>query len=113
MPNEMLKYVWTDTPSPGLEWQRMSDTERHARVMDVLHAWPADLNGAVVIVEAKTDGEIIVELVKPLPASERGTLLLNLEEFLKERIDQGLVVWLRPLGDRNSLRNLRGVEVKS
>ena len=41
----------------------------------------------------------------PLPA--------DLEAFLKESIDPGLVVWLEPLGDRSSLRNLRGIEVKS
>jgi hypothetical protein len=36
-----------------------------------------------------------------------------LEDYLKESIDAGLVVWLEPFGDRNSLRNLRGIEVKS
>jgi len=47
-----------------------------------------------------------------LPASERGPFLLDLEDYLRE-IDQALVVWLQPLGDRNSLRNLRGIEVKT
>jgi hypothetical protein len=32
---------------------------------------------------------------------------------LKAHIDDALTVWLEPLGDRNSLRNLRGIEVKS
>ena len=44
---------------------------------------------------------------------KRGPLLLDFEVFLKEAIDPGLVVWLEPLGDRNSLRNLRGIEVKA
>lgn len=55
---------------------------------------------------------MIVGLRVPVPADKRGTLLLDLEASLKESIDPGLVVWLEPLGDRSSLRNLRGIEVK-
>lgn len=67
----------------------------------------------LMIMEAKKDGQVIVSLLESLPADKRGTLLLNLEAFLKESIDPGLVVWLEPLGDRNSLRNLRGIEVRA
>jgi hypothetical protein len=61
----------------------------------------------------KQDGQIIVKLLETVSADKRGTLLLNLEDYLKESIDAGLVLWLEPFGDRNSLRNLRGIEVKS
>ena len=37
----------------------------------------------------------------------------KLEKKLKEHIDQGLSVWLEPIGDKSKLRKLRGVEVKS
>ncbi len=113
MSNEILKYAYVNTPSPGFKWRQLSDTERRALVADALRAGIAALNDTVVIVAAKEDGQIIVNLVKPMPASKRGTLLLDLEAFLKEAIDRGLVVWLESLGDRNSLRNLRGIEVKS
>ncbi len=66
-----------------------------------------------MIVEAKTDGQVIVKLPEPVPADKRGTLLLDLEEFLKKSIDPGLVVWHESFSDRSSLRNLRGIEVKS
>ena len=46
-----------------------------------------------------------------MDASERGTLLLNLEAILKKEIDDGISIWHIPLGDKNSLRNLRGIEV--
>jgi hypothetical protein len=108
-----LRYAQTDTSSPGLEWRRLSDAGRHARVIDTLKTGTADVNAAVLIAAAKEDGQIIVNLVEPLSASKRGQLLLDLEAFLKEAIDPGLAVWLEPLGDRNSLRNLRGIEVKS
>lgn len=108
-----LKYAQTNTPSPGLAWRQLSDAERLTLVMNALHAGTATLNGIVVIAAAKQDGQIIVNLVKPMPASKRGPLLLDLEAFLKDAIDPSLVVWLEPLGDRNSLRNLRGIEVKA
>ncbi len=113
MISELFKYAYADTPSPSLEWRQLSDAERHARVMDVLRAGTVALKNAVVIVAAKEDGQIIVNLAESMSAGKRGTLLLDLEAFLKEAIDPGLVVWLTSLGDRNSLRNLRGIEVRS
>lgn len=108
-----LKYAQTNTPSPNQEWRRLSDAERRARVIDALKTGMATVNGAVIIAAAKEDGQIIVNLAEPLSAGKRGQLLLDLEEFLKKTIDPGLAVWLEPLGDRNSLRNLRGIEVKA
>ena len=113
MPNEMLRYAYSNTPSPSLEWRQLSDTERRASIINALNAGTTALNGIIVIIAAKKDGQIIVNLAESVPVSKRGTLLLDLEEFLKEEIDPGLVVWLESLGDRNSLRNLRGIEVKS
>ena len=108
-----LEYAKAATPSPSLKWRQLSDAERLVRVMNTLSAGTADFNDMVVITAAKEDGQIIVNLVEPMPASKRGPFLLDLEAFLKEAIDPSLVVWLEPLGDRNSLRNLRGIEVKT
>lgn len=108
-----LKYAKMDTPSPSPVWQKLSDAERHARVMSALKNGPTALNSTVVIAAAKDDGQVVVNLTESLSASKRGQLLLDLEDFLKKEIDPGLAVWLEPLGDRNSLRNLRGIEVKS
>ena len=108
-----LAYAEMDTPTPGPAWLKLSDAERLALVTKTLHSAPAALDGNVVIAAANQDGQILVSLVKSLPAGKRGTLLLDLEESLKASIDPSLVVWLEPLGDRNSLRNLRGIEVKA
>ncbi len=119
MSHELFRFASVDTPSPGLEWRRLSDIERHTRVTDVctrftdvLCARSALLDG-VVIVAAKEDGQIIVNFSRPISAAERGTLLLDFEVFLKKTIDPGLVVWMAPIGDLNTLRHFRGVEVKS
>ena len=108
-----LMYAQVNTPSPSLAWQQLSDAERLALVTNALNAGTAALNDNVIFAAAKQDGQIIVSLVKSMPANKRGPLLLDLEALLKKAIDQGLVVWLEPLGDRNSLRNLRGIEVKA
>jgi hypothetical protein len=43
----------------------------------------------------------------------RGAFLLDLELLLKENIDSGVFIWCEPIGDKNSLRNLRGIEIVS
>lgn len=108
-----FKDAQTNTPTPGLAWQQLSDAERLALVVDTLHTGMASLNSIVSVAAAKQDGQIIVNLLEPLPANKRGTLLLDLEEFLKNTIEPGLTVWLEPLGDKSSLRNLRGIEVRA
>lgn len=108
-----LCYANTETPTPGRAWCQLSDDERLALVNSTVADKMAFLNKTLVAVEAKLDGQVIIRLLEPVHADKRGTLLLDLEAFLKKSIDPGLVVWLEPLGDRSSLRNLRGIEVKS
>lgn len=103
----------TETPTPSLAWRQLSDDGRLALINNTLDAKMPSLQKELVTVEARPDGQVIVQLLDPVPADKRGTLLLDLEVFLKNSIDPGLAVWLVPLGDRNSLRNLRGIEVAS
>lgn len=108
-----LCYASVDTPTPGKSWCGLTDAERLALVNRAIETCSMPFSQTVAIVEAKPDGQVIVKLQEPVSAEKRGTLLLDLEEFMKESIDPGLVVWLEPFGDRSSLRNLRGIEVKS
>jgi len=105
--------AYTNIPSPGPAWRQLSDAERLTRVVATLHTGFLALDDNIVIAAANRDGQILVSLLESIPAGKRGTLLLDIEATLKETIDPGLVVWLEPLGDRNSLRNLRGIEVKA
>jgi len=106
-----LSDVLTETPTPSPAWLRLSDQERLALVNRALLAKTAAA-GLIAVIAAKQDGQIIVSLAGS-PADKRGTLLLDFEASLKKAIDPALVVWLEPLGDKSSLRNLRGIEVKS
>ena len=108
-----LSFAGVDTPTPALEWVRHSEAERLSLLEWAIASKPAAFQERLSATQAKDDGQVIVKLNKPLSASERGTLLLDLEAFLKETLDPSLVVWVEALGDKNSLRNLRGIEVKA
>jgi len=49
-----------------------------------------------------------VKIKAPLLPGERGCLLLDLEDIMCEA-DPSIRIWHTPLGDKNTLRNLRGV----
>ena len=108
-----LSFSCVDTPTPAPEWLRHSEAERLSLLERVVASKPAAFREQVSVTQAKDDGQVIVKLKESLSAGERGTLLLDFEAFLKEAIDPGLVVWVEALGDKNSLRNLRGIEVKA
>lgn len=105
-------YADVPTPTPGSAWTELNELQRVDQVLNKLQASPAQFLAQIEVVTAKADGQVIVRMRQSLPSSQRGPFLLDLEEHLKD-IDQALVVWLEPLGDKNSLRNLRGIEVKA
>lgn len=106
-------YANSETPKPSKIWRELSDSERKNFIDSVLATQMPSMIDILTVTSAKDDGQIIVKLANPLSADKRGTVLLDFETLLKDKIDPGLVVWLDTLGDRNSLRNLRGIEVKS
>jgi hypothetical protein len=97
------------TPKPGQQWAALNDERRSAAVQAVIAKVASP--GSINLVEARSDGQVIVTLDKSVPLSKRSGCLLDLEEALKQQVDLGLVVWHQAIGDRNSLRKLRGVTV--
>lgn len=106
-------YANMETPTPGSAWSSLDVDQRVALVSAVIENGPEQYSSRIEVATAKEDGQVIVRLKAPLAASRRGPLLLDVEAYLKKSIDDALVVWLEAVGDRNSLRNLRGIEVKS
>ena len=100
----------SDTLFVSLEWQNLSDAERESFVTGALGQ--SGLSRQVRLLRASADGHVILELLSPMPAAGRGSLLLEVERMLKERVDSGVEVYLAPLQDRNVLRRLRGTRVK-
>jgi hypothetical protein len=100
-----------ETPAPSESWRALPSTVRLDRIRATLASEPR-FSEYLEAVDARQDGEIILRFVVPVGAGQRGALLLDFEARIKHGIDRGLHVWLEPLGDRSSLRRLRGIQVK-
>jgi len=104
-------YANVDTPLPGSSWVSMDDSSRLNAVNVQLQA-RMEFSG-ITPTRTFTTGQVYVALNEPVGSNLRGGLLLDLEEHLKASIDPAINIWCEPLGDKNSLRNLRGIEIKS
>ena len=90
----------------------MSPELRLEEIRELLVSFPSSAH-LLRVAEAREDGQVILRFTEPVSPDRRGTILLDFEETLKREIDAGLTVWLEPLGDKSSLRRLRGIEVKA
>ena len=100
-----------DTPLPGISWVSMDDTSRLNAVRVQIDA-KTEFSG-ITPTRTFTTGQVYVALNEPVGSNRRGGLLLDLEEHLKTSIDPAINIWCEPIGDKNSLRKLRGIEIKS
>jgi hypothetical protein len=107
----MIFHASTTTPQVGSEWGSRGDSDRLQLVKNVIEG--TQFENFVSPTRTFTDGQIYFTFKKSISASQRGIFLLDLELLLKESIDSGIVVWCEPIGDKNSLRNLRGIEIIS
>jgi hypothetical protein len=107
-----LEFYQTDTPTPNKTWRQSSDAERLNLLHHAMAAGSSIFGECLQIASTHPDGQIILRLTQKSSPSQRATLLLDFEAYIKANIDQGLTVWLEAIGDKNSLRNLRGIEVK-
>ncbi len=98
---------WADAPEPKRDWVSMTDWQR----VEEIAAQLAHLSADVSVISATRSGVVTLALDNSLNAKQRGTLLRRIEAALKEYVDESIIVYLQPQGDRNRLRRLRGVEV--
>ena len=106
-------YAEVPTPTPGREWRQMEERERFKKIDGALKAC-TELDASLTeLVAVKADGQVILRFTESVASSKRSPYLLDLENHLKSNVDDSISVWLEALGDRNSLRNLRGIEVKT
>ena len=100
-----------EAPVTQTTWKLMPDIER----IKLLNKQMVKNQDYMRISIKKTleNGQVLVSLDGKFSASERGVYLLDFERYLKDNVDQGISVWCETIGDRNSLRNLRGIQIKS
>lgn len=104
------EYSLAKTPTTSNEWKNKSDIDRIKLIEGFLRNKRAEIECEVI--KADEDGQIILKIEKNIPANSRGVLLLKLEEDLKKFFDEGITLWLEPVGDKSKLRNLRGITIK-
>ena len=99
-----------DSPIPLVNWISLLDKEKKELVSNEI------LNSKLLddfeVISTDKNGNVILKIEKNIPAKKRGILLLEVEKILKEKIDEALMIWLEPVGDKSKLRNLRGIEIK-
>jgi hypothetical protein len=100
-----------DTPITQKTWKLMSEIERIKLLNKQMGKKQDYMN--ISINKTTESGQVLVQLDDKLSASERGVYLLDFERYLKVNVDQGINVWCESIGDKNSLRNLRGIQIKS
>lgn len=106
---KLTKFAESETDAVSLEWSQLDQESRIAKVVALLEK--TQFKDSFGVSRATDTGAVYVTMLQPLGPSSRGSILLDLEEFLKEKVDRGINVWCEPIGDRNSLRNLRGVQI--
>ena len=99
------------SPKVSNEWKNKTDQQRISEITNFMQINQLNLNFEVF--NALEDGQVILKTYKSIPAKVKGIHLLEIEEKLKKSIDNGITVWLEPVGDKSKLRNLRGITFKN
>lgn len=107
----MKHHADIESPKTSLEWRQLESDHRVKRIVHFIDSHTGF--DKIKVTRALPDGQVFVELIEPLSPAVRGSLLLDFESQLKDGVDQGLVVWCEPLGDKSTLRNLRGIEIRT
>ena len=100
-----------NSPETSINWREMNETKRLDQIQKKLDNSHEYKNFQVL--KAPDNGQIVLKTDLPMEANVRGLFLLKLEHFLKKNIDNGISLWLEPVGDKSKLRNLRGISLKS
>ena len=98
----------TSTPTSSSEWRMLNHEQKQEAIAKALST--SSVFSEFFLTNLSSNGQdLYVNCSRPLEVNERGGLLLDLEKFLTENVDQGLRVWFEVTADKSKLRNLRGV----
>tara|TARA_B100000886_G_scaffold296961_1_gene224445 strand:- start:85 stop:429 length:345 start_codon:yes stop_codon:yes gene_type:complete len=112
--NKDLKInAFAKTPVPKSSWSKIKEQDRISLIKNELNKMNKDINNIVQIILASKNGQVVVRLLKNLSPAERGNFLLDIEFLLKKKLDDAIFINVEPMGDKSSLRNLRGLTIKS
>lgn len=105
------KFADEDSPKVGSVWDKKTNEERKESIEQILVK--NNHHDTFQVIKADNNGQVILRTEKTIKASKRGVMLLELEYLIKESVDNGITLWLEPVGDKSKLRNLRGIKIKN
>ena len=105
----MKEIAEANSPLPSHKWLSYSNNERIIKLKEISSEYLDNIE----VIKTFDNGQVILCFLNKFSPGERGDFLLNYEFFLKKNFDEAITVWLEPLGDKNTLRRLRGIEVKN
>jgi len=106
-----LSYANVDSSSTGKSWINMTKDKRVSLLESSIQLFSPKID--INVIDANENGQVSILINSSIEINDRGEFLLNLEEHLKSTIDNGINIWHEAIGDKSSLRNLRGIEVLS
>jgi len=106
-----LSYSKDDSPSTGALWMNMTNDKRILLLDEAIKMFSSEVD--ISVINAHKNGQVTIIINSSIEINDRGAFLLNLEEHLKNNIDIGINIWHEAIGDKSSLRNLRGIEILS
>lgn len=105
----MTRFLLNETDQVSDNWKGSSQEDRLSRIR--LAVETSRFHDLFDFTRATDSGAVYLTMLTPIGPRDRGSILLDLEVFLKTSVDKGINIWCEPIGDRNSLRNLRGVQI--
>jgi len=111
MNRNLFEFVSIDAPKASNDWFELSTVQRKEIIYKFITS-DIRYSTTLILAEARPDGQIVLNLNDSVGVSERCDLLLDFETLLKGSVDPAITIWLEPIGDKSTLRRLRGIEVK-
>jgi hypothetical protein len=108
-----LTFANSISPKSSTQWLNLSENDRIEKIKFILSDIDIEWQEKYNIISARNNGFVIFEFIKSIPVDERAKYFLNIESYLCKKIDDSITIWIAPVGDKSSLRNLRGIEVKN
>lgn len=113
MKNKLHKNAYSETPKPGKIWINRIESEKIFVISELLNRINPVFKEYIEIISANNNGAVLVNLLKDIKPSKRGELLLDFEYILKKKIDRAIYINVESMGDKSSLRNLRGIVIEN
>lgn len=111
MNRDLFEFVSSETPTSSNDWLGLLPMNRQEIIREFIASDPR-YSATLSLVDARPDGQVVLNLNETVGVSERCDLLLDFEMLLKAGVDPAVTIWLEPIGDKSTLRRLRGIEVK-